>query len=72
MNPEYEYTYNSEKEQKFWMIVGDGNTPKVRHHDIQRARDEIERLALKNPGVKFYLLAATECVVHGGLTRTKL
>lgn len=54
--------------KKFWMVVGDGNTPKVRHYNMQDARKEMERLAKNNPGVTFYLLAAVESAVSGLVT----
>jgi hypothetical protein len=81
--PEYEngwyykgqlYMNENEKampDKKFWMIVGDGNTPKVRHTNMQDARNEMERLAKNNPGVTFYLLSAVESAVSG-LVKTKL
>lgn len=62
---------NATSGKKFWMVVGDGNTPKVRHANMQDARNEMERLAKNNPGVTFYLLSAVESAVSG-LVKTKL
>lgn len=69
MGPETEMHYDN---KKFWMIVGDGNTPKVRHTCIHRARIELKRLAETNPGRTFYLLVATESAVKSDVVITKL
>lgn len=58
---------------KFWMITGDGNQPRVRHTNKKLATDEAERLARDNPGVKFYVLEAVEVFEQpSGVRRTRL
>jgi len=59
------------KPRKFWMITGDGNSPKIRHYNLQDARTEVERLASANPGMEFYILQSVEMVQHTGITRHK-
>lgn len=48
--------------EKFWMITGNGNQPKVRHPSRSIAVEEAERLALANPGIKFYVLEAVDII----------
>lgn len=61
------------KTRKFWMVTGDGNTPKVRHYSFGEASREAERLARRNPNTEFYILVSAELVVQpSGVTRTKL
>lgn len=63
----------SDSNQKFWMITGDRNSPKVRHASYSAARAEAERLARNNPGTKFYILTATEMFEQpSGINRVKL
>lgn len=70
MHPEYKYEdrgidwgeRNKPASSKFWMVVGDGNTPKVRHETRSRAEKESTRLAKENPGITFYVLEAVEKV----------
>jgi len=58
---------------KFWMIVGDGNNPRVRHYNHEMAVKEANRLALAYPGTEFFVLEATESFsVKPGVTRKKL
>ena len=45
---------------KFWMVVGDGNSPKVRHPDYDTAKREAQRLAAAHPGIEFYVLEARD------------
>lgn len=41
----------------FWMVYGAGcGAPTVRHDRLGNARAEAERLAVANPGTKFYVL----------------
>jgi hypothetical protein len=62
---------NSSK--KFWMITGDGNSPKVRHANRQDAVREAERLAKANPGIQFFVLEAVEMLTQPtGFVRQKL
>lgn len=59
--------------RKFWMITGDGNSPKVRHTNRQDAVREAERLAKANPGVEFIVLESVELVTQPrGVVRQKL
>lgn len=58
--------------RKFWMVTGDGNTPKVRQTSYAKARAEAERLADKHPGVDFYVLEATDCLTKRQVQHTKL
>ena len=59
--------------QKFWMITGDGNSPKVRHYNRQDAAREAERLAKAHPGVEFFVLEAVEMMTQPtGFVRQKL
>lgn len=56
--------------QKFWMITGDGNSPKMRHYNMQDAQNEATRLARANPGIEFFVLQSVEMVEQpAGLTR---
>jgi hypothetical protein len=58
---------------KFWMVVGDGNSPKVRHESYQSASKEASRLASANPGTTFYVLETVESLVQpSGVVKTKL
>ena len=57
--------------RKFWMITGDGNSPKVRHYNLKEARMEAERLASANPGTEFFVLQSTEMVQHAGIIHHK-
>lgn len=44
----------------FWMVMADNSShTRYRHRGLDDARREAERLALLNPGVKFYVL---QCV----------
>lgn len=59
--------------KKFWMITGDGNSPKVRHANRQEAVREAERLAKSNPGTQFFVLEAVEMLTQPtGFVRQKL
>ncbi len=59
--------------KKFWMITGDGNSPKVRHASRQDAVREAERLAKANPGTQFFVLEAVEMLTQPtGFVRQKL
>lgn len=59
--------------KKFWMITGDGNSPKVRHANRQDAVREAERLAKTNPGIEFFVLEAVEMLTQPtGFVRQKL
>ena len=59
--------------KKFWMITGDGNSPKVRHTNRQDAVREAERLAKTNPGTEFFVLEAVEMLTQPtGFVRQKL
>lgn len=59
--------------RKFWMITGDGNSPKVRHFNRQEAVREAERLAKANPGTEFFVLEAVEMLTQPtGFVRQKL
>lgn len=43
----------------FWMVYGDGQgSPTVKHIHPGPAQAEAKRLALKHPGVAFYVLAS--------------
>jgi hypothetical protein len=56
--------------QKFWMITGDGNTPKVRHHNRQDAVNEASRLAKTNPGNEFFVMETVEMLTQpSGIVR---
>jgi len=45
------------KEKPFYMIWNPGNkAPKKTHFNIESARTEVKRLAIANPGEKFYIL----------------
>lgn len=61
---------NKEKEMadtepsKFWMITGDGNTPKVRHYNRQDAVNEASRLAKSNPGKEFFVMETVEMLTQ--------
>ena len=46
----------------FWMIAGNGNSPKVRHENYESAVKETTRLAEFNPGIEFYIMEAVECI----------
>ena len=50
--------------RKFWMITGDGNSPKVRHTNRQEAVREAERLAKSNPGIEFFVLESVEFITQ--------
>ena len=59
--------------KKFWMITGDGNSPKVRHTNRQDAVREAERLAKTHPGIEFFVLEAVEMLTQPtGFVRQKL
>jgi hypothetical protein len=59
--------------RKFWMITGDGNSPKVRHTNRQDAVREAERLAKSNPGIEFFVLESVELITQPtGVVRQKL
>jgi hypothetical protein len=59
--------------RKFWMITGDGNSPKVRHITYRDAVLEAERLAKANPGIEFFVLESVELVsVPASVVRQKL
>jgi hypothetical protein len=50
----------------FWMVMSDvegRSPPRVRHADYEIAKGEAKRLALRNPGEKFFVLAAV-AVAH--------
>jgi len=53
-----------QKTRKFWMITGDGNSPKIRHYNRQDAVTEAERLAKTHPGIEFYVLEAVELLTQ--------
>jgi len=57
------------KSNKFWMITGDGNAPKVRQTSLGAAQQEAERLARRYPGQEFFVLEAVEvaCQPTGGI-----
>lgn len=60
------------QQQQFWMITGDGNAPKVRHHNKQDAIREATRLAEANPGKEFFVLQAVEMLTQpSGVVRTR-
>jgi len=64
---------NMTQTRKFWMITGDGNSPKVRHTTRRDAVREAERLAKANPGVEFFVLESVELVTQpSGVVRQKL
>jgi hypothetical protein len=75
---EYDYVYCIKGQRvgqsaKFWMVVGDGNSPKVRHESYQSASKEASRLASANPGTTFYVLETVESLVQpSGVVKTKL
>jgi hypothetical protein len=50
--------------RKFWMITGDGNSPKIRHYMKQEALTEAKRLAKAYPGIEFYVLEAMEMMTQ--------
>lgn len=65
--------YTVDANVKFWMIVGDGNNPRVRHYTHKTAIEEANRLALAYPGIEFFILEAIESFsVKPGVTRKKL
>lgn len=46
-------------EKIFWMVWGEQTCEtRVRHHSLEDARREAERLAEKHPGNRFFVLAA--------------
>lgn len=49
---------------KFWMITGEMNQPRVRHYHRQNAVDEATRLALAYPGKEFYIMETVELVTQ--------
>lgn len=53
---------NQTEPKKFWMIVGNGNTPKVRHYNMQDAQTEAARLAKSNPGIEFFIMQTVEMI----------
>jgi hypothetical protein len=59
---------NKEKDmtqtRKFWMITGDGNSPKIRHTSKEAAIKEAERLANNNAGIEFIVLEAIEVITR--------
>lgn len=59
---EWSNTGRAINNEKFWMITGNGNQPKVRHPSRSIAVKEAERLALANPGIKFYVLEAVDII----------
>ena len=69
---EEDYNKQSNKSEKFWMITGDGNVPKVRHNSRQAAMEEAERLAKSYPQTKFYVLEAVTEVKSDGVSVTDL
>jgi hypothetical protein len=60
LNKKTQPTHNG----KFWMVTGDGNSPKVRHSSKESASQEAARLAAANPGMYYYVLEATESVTQ--------
>ena len=54
---------NKQNSDKFWMVVSDGNAPKVRHKTKREAEKEATRLSERNPGKTFYVLEAVESYV---------
>ena len=55
---------NNTEPKKFWMITGDGNAPKVRHHNRQDAVNEASRLAKANPDKEFFVMEAVEMLIQ--------
>jgi hypothetical protein len=52
--------------ETFWMVYGEGqgcSAPAMKHGKKAAAIKEAERLALSNPGKKFYLLEAVSVCV---------
>jgi len=63
----------NDRTRKFWMITGDGNSPKVRHANRQDAICEAERLAKANPSIEFFVLESVELIMQPiGVVRQKL
>ncbi len=50
--------------QKFWLITGDGNAPKVRHYSKREAVAEAERLAKAHPGIEFFVMESVEMLTQ--------
>ena len=61
---EEDYTTNNSYSDKFWMVVGNGNSPKVRHATKSLAVQEAERLAKLNPGTNFYVVESVFVVAQ--------
>lgn len=63
MKWEYGYTKsiytNANQEEvsdKFWMVTGAGNNPKIRHTSYESAEKEAIRLKEQHPDVDFFVL----------------
>lgn len=68
-----EWVFEPTNPSKFWMVVGNGNNPKIRHHSKKSASEEAKRLAREKPGVDFYVLEAVEVSSQPeGITTKKL
>lgn len=73
MYPDIDIVFSDNRtSKKFWMVVGDGNNPKVRHPNKHIAVAEADRLANLKPGVVFYVLEATDSVEAVTTIHTKL
>ncbi|TGD98088.1 hypothetical protein [Methylobacterium nonmethylotrophicum] len=53
----------AEKPCRFWMVYGmDRGVPTKRHHTVEAARAEANRLSRVNPGVQFYVFGSEYAV----------
>ena len=54
-----------DEKKMFWMVYSRNgrHPPKFEHNNRDGARAEAERLARLNPGLRFYILEATDTVV---------
>lgn len=57
---------------KFYMVTGERDTPKVRQSTKGKAESEADRLAQENPGKLFYVLEAVACYRVATTVRTAL
>lgn len=63
----------SETGEAFWMVWNEGGgTPRRRHTFRNDAEREADRLALANPGQRFYVLIAESFAERNDLRRVKL
>jgi hypothetical protein len=58
---------------RFFMIYGNGQSaPTVKHHNIEAATREAERLSRSNPGIEFFVMMPVSVSKRVDVSTTKL